>query len=282
MYYFIDTFSEKMNVIVDIPEEDCRAALEANDRISTLVDFFFLGNCVCNSLTELAQWSYGAQLGGNWLIRNLHIAEKMCRNFMFEFRTALDHMETQINREYGKKSMLYQVFKEATAQAYDSCPEYAFTYHLRNCSQHCKDIVHGFRGTKYLGISSSCERLMHDYSEWKSCDKAFMNICGENIDLLSTFECAFGALNTVYQSVFEYMLNEFHLGDDVLMLREFGHFFLDRYGHGIHSFHIASFQKSDGSNASVNDIHSAELQINICAIDWDSIFCLSDLISHKE
>ena len=49
-------------------------------------------------------------------LRNLHTAERLVRGFLFEFRTCLDHMETEIKRAYGEDSDLWEIFKTGTVQ----------------------------------------------------------------------------------------------------------------------------------------------------------------------
>ena len=44
----------------------------------------------------------------------------------------IEEMEAHIKDEHGEDSEIWKIFDENTSIAYDSCPEYAFTYHLRN------------------------------------------------------------------------------------------------------------------------------------------------------
>jgi hypothetical protein len=51
--------------------------------------------------------------------------------------TFLDHYEAKLKRRHGKDSGKVQVFKQATAAAYDGCFSYRFMYSIRNYVQHC-------------------------------------------------------------------------------------------------------------------------------------------------
>ena len=148
----------------------------------------------------------------------MHAAERLVRGFLFEFRTCLDHMETEIKRVYGEDSELWKIFKDGTSNAYDKHPEYAFTYHLRNCSQHCKNVVHGFNCATGIGISSNVQTLLTEYDRWKQEDKDYMSASGSEIDLLYTFSETFKAFNSALVPVIRYLLNSNSVGDKLLYL----------------------------------------------------------------
>ena len=60
------------------------------------------------------------------------------RGFLFEFRACLDHVEKEIKHDFGIDTDAWKFFKElGTSKVYDTVPEYAFTYHLRNAGKKC-------------------------------------------------------------------------------------------------------------------------------------------------
>jgi hypothetical protein len=57
-------------------------------------------------------------------------ANRRILNFLYSFRTFLDHWETKLKRRYGKDSEQVRRFKAACSDAYDSCFSYRFIYKL--------------------------------------------------------------------------------------------------------------------------------------------------------
>lgn len=228
---------------------------------------------------ELIEWSNGSNSSGNYILRNLHTAERLVRGFLFEFRTCLDHMETEIKRAYGEDSDLWKIFKTGTSSAYDDHIEYAFTSHLRNCSQHCKNVVHGFNCTTGIGISSNTSRLLSEYKKWKQIDKDYMAACGSDVDLLKTFSETFSAFNTALKPVMQYLLNNNNTGTKLLYLREWGDSLHSQFKHDVHCYHIVNIEFSDGSSATQNDMASGDVIVNAYPLDWELIYELSDSIT---
>ncbi|WP_327324572.1 hypothetical protein OG735_20120 [Streptomyces sp. NBC_01210] len=58
-------------------------------------------------------------------------------NWLNATRLFLDHENTWLAREYGKKSPELSEFQEACSAAFDSCRAYRFLYKLRNYTTHC-------------------------------------------------------------------------------------------------------------------------------------------------
>lgn len=58
-------------------------------------------------------------------------------NYVFSFRTYIDHLETFLKRTFGDTSNEVIAFKKLTAELYDNHFEYRFIYKLRNYAQHC-------------------------------------------------------------------------------------------------------------------------------------------------
>lgn len=58
-------------------------------------------------------------------------------NYVFSYRTYIDHLETFLKRTFGDASNELTTFKKLTAELYDNHFEYRFIYKLRNYAQHC-------------------------------------------------------------------------------------------------------------------------------------------------
>lgn len=101
-------------------------------------------------------------------------------NLMMSARTFLDHMETFAKREYGKPSEAVDLFKELTAEEFDSRFSYKFMYKLRNYVQHCGMPPLSYSKSKsfdehapYVGITLMFDRdaLISGFDGWGSIVK---------------------------------------------------------------------------------------------------------------
>lgn len=279
MYYLVDMYDNTLNFIDNISNKTCEEMLDASDSVHEVLELYNLGKCVSDAWDELIQWSNEADRGGNHIMRNLHTAERLVRGFLFEFRTCLDHMETEIKRVYGEDSELWKIFKNGTSNAYDKYPEYAFTYHLRNCLQHCENVVHGFNGTTGIGITSNVQTLLAEYKKWKQVDMDFMSASGSEIDLLNTFSVTFIAFNTALVPVIQYLLNTNRVGEKLLYLRSWGDSLHTRFEHDVHCYHIVNITFRNGNDATRDDMATGDIIVNTYTIDWGLIYELSDLVT---
>ena len=282
MKYFVDMYDDKTHFITSIGEEQCNEVLQSYNAVDEVLYFYGMGKCVSDALGQLLEWNDTANPSGNYLMRNLHTAERLVRGFLFEFRTCLDYMKTHIKEKHGTKTELWKIFERNRSKQYSKHPEYAFTSHLRNCAQHCTTVVHGFNGKSRMGISSNSNQLLKDYHEWKPIDKDFITKSGDNIDLVDTFSIAFQAFNAALKPVMEYLLNHNDVGKEIIFLRQWGDYLCKRYGHEVHCYHIFDIQYQDGSSATKEDMDSGNVVVNAYAIDWELIYELSSSISEKK
>jgi len=96
-------------------------------------------------------------------------------NYLFSFRTYLDHCLTLYSRQYGSKSDEINDFKSLCSQLFDENFEYRFFYKLRNFTQHCGLPIEIFK-TKFsiregkYDIQICCQidpkQLLKKYDEW--------------------------------------------------------------------------------------------------------------------
>jgi len=281
MYYLVDMYDGKLNFVENIEETVCREILDASDSVKETLEFYALGKGFCDAWDQLILWSNTANRDGNYMMRNLHTAEHLVRGFLFEFRTCLDHIETDIKRKYGEDSELWNIFKTGTGNAYDNFPEYAFTYHLRNCSQHCKNIVHGFIGNTGIGISSNVSLLLNDYKKWNAVDKQFMESSGPVLDLLAIFTVTFTAFNNSLKPVIQYLLNTNNTAQKLLYLRKWGDSLCKEFKHDVHCYHIANIISCDGQVIPMENMSQDNVSVRIYPIDWSFIYELTDSIVEK-
>lgn len=279
MKYFVDMHDNKSHFITSIGEEKCNEVLQSYNAVDEVLFFHGMGMCVRDALEQLLEWNKTANPSGNYLMRNLHTAERLVRGFLFEFRTCLEYMKTHIKEKYGTKTELWKLFERNKSKQYREHPEYAFTNHLRNCAQHCTTVVHGFNGKKGMGISSNSKQLLKDYHEWKPIDKDFINKSGDNIDLVDTFSIAFQAFNEAFKPVMKYLINHNDVGKEITFLRQWGDYLCKVYGHEVHCYHIFDIQYQDGRSATKEDMDSGNVVVKAYPIDWELIYELSDSIT---
>jgi len=218
------------------------------------------------------------------LLRNQHAAERYCRGFLFELRTYLDHMQTMLTREYGKGSAILTDFQIGTHNAYDNSPEYAFSYRLRNCSQHCENVVHRAIetvGRKGIRAFSQPDLLLSSFSEWKSDEKAYILSHTDNMDLMDIFEKTFDALAYVHTPVIQHMLNQNGVAADVRFLRDFADW-LQEANHvdqgDLWYWHFAHAVHADATEATPEEYnnHAADIRFDVQVLDWESMYSLTD------
>ena len=279
IYAINNTGLHKINGIPDGVAETLCANVQGVQRV---LRFYLLGVYLHEAYEQLQEWSEQQQgIHGNRAENLRHKAERLCRGFLFEFRTCLDHIETEIKRQYGEDSEFWRFYKRHKNEAYDNHPEYAFTYKLRNCSQHCTEIVHGFNGSEGLGLSSNRELLLTGYDGWKPCHKEHMENLGKNIELLPQFRQALAAFDTVLTALIQYLLDENGTDEKLAYIKKWGDALHRECGYDINDINVIEFVYEDGRAATAEEFEAGTPGIAIHAqvIDWDTI---TDLFSRLQ
>lgn len=281
-YHLFHSFDGKLNPIAGVPEDLPEKMSDAVSNTAEVLEFYMLGLFVRASLEALKTWSTEtSRVFGEYLMRDLHIADKLCRDFLFEFRTCLDHMETKIKQRHGKNSQLWQLFKDNTSSAYDNCKEYGFTYHMRNSAQHCTSIVHGFNGSTGVGISCNKNQLLREDDCWKQYDKDYLKTQNDEIDLLSVFQKAYIAFEEATAPVIQYMIQQGNVYQNLWLLRKWGDALSKDFLIDVHYFHIFIAAEQDGDPVSMNGVVPEGTGLKCIAIDWDSIYGITDCMKPK-
>lgn len=245
---------------------------------------------VKDALVDFENWCQTAKTGGEAIVRNLHTAERYCRGFLFEFKTYLDHMQAMLSHEYGKTSQALQAFVDGTHNAYDNSPEYAFTYQLRNCSQHCENVIHNLAVVpNRLGVRpvSTPGKLLANYDKWKATEKAYIQSHSSTMDLLRIFEKTFDALSYVHTPVIQYMLDHDGVAADVVYLKKWADWLLVSYpdtSDDIWKWHFAHVTKADGTEATAEDYNNRAvgLHFDVQILDWGSVRDLSASLKERK
>lgn len=96
-------------------------------------------------------------MAGSFLEEVAFNLNRLVLNFLSAFRTFIDHVETDLNRTYGKESENFKIFKESRSFCYDNCFSYRFLYKLRNYSQHVGMPITGLNTDSRLAHTNPLE-----------------------------------------------------------------------------------------------------------------------------
>ena len=222
------------------------------------------------------------------ILRNMHAAERYCRGFLLEYKTYLDHMQTTLTHEYGNESQILKDFKDGTHSAFNATPEYAFTYYLRNCSQHCENVVHRVTATKGMrGIHPKADpkTLLSTWDGWKKQAKDFLSSHPGEINLLNVFIKTHDALASVHVPVMQYMLHQGNTASNLQFLRRLADWLLTNYSdqdNDIWDWHFAHAVHADGTEATVEEYRQKfpDIRFDVQVLDWETLMNLCPSIKY--
>ena len=87
---------------------------------------------------------------------------RLILNFLSATRSFLDHTETRLKREFGKKSDEISLFQNLTSQAYDNNFSYRFLYKSMLGNLKAQKIIAKNRESVYLGNSPKSTRYANE------------------------------------------------------------------------------------------------------------------------
>lgn len=288
MYCFIKIKDDRIEKTISLESPKGIEIADSVKNVAKILEAHRRVIYVHDALDDFDKWSREAKNGGAMILRNLHTAERLCRGFLFEFKTYLDHMQTTLSHRYGKKSQALQQFLDGTHDAYDNSPEYAFTYQLRNCSQHCENVVHTAMDMKDRnGVTpmSVSEKLLAEFGGWKANDKEFLKQT-EKVDLLAVFKKTYDALGYVHTPVIQYMLDHDGVAADVMYLRKWANC-LEKNHHvskdEIWYWHFAHMIHSDGREVTEEEYQQnhPDREYQVMVLDWGTLYELSDALKTR-
>lgn len=283
MYAFVKivsdeiTGAQRFEHISAQDDETSELVFQAINNTRELVFYYTNFVYVHEDLTELENWCIQAKPVGEYLTRNHHMAEKLCRGFLYEFRAFVDHLETGIKRTYTENSELYRLFKEKSGYVYDNIPEYGFVYKLRNCSQHCVDIVHSIQSTPNgIRPASVPSKLLADF-DWNVKNKTYLQGINGNIDLQVAFEKTYNAIGNYQQPIIQYLLDHNGVSADIKYLRDWGNLLAPTLDE-VFNWHFMHIKREDGSEATPEDYNQRVpgLDFDAFPIDWKAVYEITD------
>ncbi len=139
---------------------------------------------------------------------------RLAMNYLFSFRTYIDHWETYIKRLWKSDYTYLKKFKDVTASEYDNCMGYRITYRLRNYVQHCDipisravgSIIKGGKAKRKVYVNRS--RLINEFKEWKKEEEDYLQKQDEYFEILPLFYDAKEALLRIQEKLIQHRINE--------------------------------------------------------------------------
>ncbi len=131
--------------ITKITDEQFRILLKDEKKLSEFLSLKSLFDITVMNLGDLQKYITALDL----YLRNNRVLildepdfialniNRLLLNYIFSFRTYIDHLETFLKRQFGGSSQEVKDFKKLTGNFYDNHFEYRFVYKLRNYAQHC-------------------------------------------------------------------------------------------------------------------------------------------------
>lgn len=283
MKYNEESKSQRFEAFHKLDDETKDLVVGAYKNTQELIELHINFMYLHEALVELEKWCSTVKTSGEYLTRNRHTAEKLCRNFLYEFRAFADHLEAGIKRKHGADSALCKLFKDKSGKAYDSVPEYGFTSHLRNCSQHCVDIVHSIQSNeKGLRPASSPERLLNDF-DWNQKDKNFIKSFTKNIDLQEIFEKTYNAIGIYHEPIMQYLLDHDGVNADIIYLKDWAKT-LSSSEEEIYSWHLMNIKQADDSDATLEDYKNGVpgLKFDAYPIEWKAVYEITSHLTKRK
>ncbi|WP_346829452.1 hypothetical protein ABDX87_20075 [Pseudomonas abietaniphila] len=133
---------------------------------------------------------------------------RLLLSYLAATRTFLDHTQTSLAREYGKKSDQLAYFKLLTAREHDERISYRLLYKLRNYVQHCgiPPVEFAVQHEPGVGINidltMSPGTLLSVYDEWGAFVKKDLQECEGPIYLVGIVDENLESLKRIYLSLY--------------------------------------------------------------------------------
>lgn len=202
----------------------------------------------------------------------------ICRDYLFSLRTCLDHMEKYVKDLKDQGTDLLKLFTDGTHAAYDGCKEYGFTYHLRNCVQHCENIVFKVDSNTESDIKTSKAMLLSNYDGWNEYDKEFLCGCEDYFSLTKLFSKAQKAFEKAIAPVLQYTIDKGTVTEDLLFLRNWGDSLSGFFQHDVQCFHLIVAIRPDQTPVDMNGEVPMDAELTGYLIDWEMIYQLTNCI----
>lgn len=144
--------------------------------------------------------------------KSIRLIDKWLLNILSSFKALIEHLETRITKNYGKRSNELSILKNAQSYEFDNEFSYAFAYKLRNYVQHCgipqititinsdQNISNEIQLS--LEIDLHRDDLLSNYDSWGAVKDRLINQ-DEKICLLNIFDELMTSLLRIFSNIKE-------------------------------------------------------------------------------
>ena len=99
--------------------------------------------------------------GAEHLMSNRHTAERKCRGLLLELKTYFLQMQSKLASKYGENSAIYKMYEDEKDDAKCKDISFALAMDLKECANHCNEIVHSFVSPDKKNTSSHVVFQLH-------------------------------------------------------------------------------------------------------------------------
>jgi len=285
MYCILEIKSSSLKEPYWIDKEQYHKITRILNDSSDLLDSIELFSFFVEAYEELRNWCMHADVNAENIMSNRHMAERKCRGVLLELKTYFLQMKSKLGRKYGENSPIYKMFIEAEEDAKRTDAAFALAMELKECSNHCNEIVHSFVAPEKKGYLQPCSiptKLLSEFNGWKKENRKYLMSLSDNIDLLDLFASVCNVVKKIQMQVTEYFLKMNRLRERLLELREF----MDNYftKESCIYFHLAHMVYRNKHDAPKVAFYQKKVGVTFEAypIDWKVLYDLTDLLREGE
>lgn len=282
MYCLLEIKSASMREPHWIEKEQYYKILQIKTKANDLLDAVELLSFFTEAYEDLTSWCMNANINAEYLMNNKHTAERKCRSVLLELKTYFLQMEKKLENKYGDQSKIYKLFTDAKDKAKRTDELFMFVMDLKECANHCNEIIHTFLSPSPKEYVQPCcipAHLLTDYDSWSKTSRKYLTSLTGNIDLLDIFEYVCDVIKRIQKDLINQLLEKDSLTDSLLELRRFmdGHFTKEN----CLNFHLAHMVYQNGKDAPKVSFYQKKVTVEFNAhlIDWKVVYELTDLLA---
>ncbi|MCI5509199.1 MAG: hypothetical protein MR436_01870 [Eubacterium sp.] len=161
MYCLLQIQSSSLKKPYWIEKEQYSKLVYILDESRDLLDVIDLFAFFTEAYEELRGWCMNTDAGAEHLMSNRHTAERKCRGLLLELKTYFLQMQSKLARKYGENSAIYKMYEDEKDDAKCKDISFALAMDLKECANHCNEIVHSFVSPDKKNTSSHVVFQLH-------------------------------------------------------------------------------------------------------------------------
>lgn len=217
--------NKTISTIGDIPQKHCDKFRNSYNNVTKLISLHSLFSYVQIAWEELQNLREEFANYNNGDIplseKNLVLAEKACRDFLFHYMTYCDMLDAFVKTSFGRGSKM-AVSVEDKLKKMKRIPEVSLIHSFRNCVTH-KACLLSFVRNKQGAVEflADAAALQKQYKQWETRDLRLMKSYGNLFDVVVPFEKAYNELFNFHCLLSVKYINDNKLGNDIHFLLSF-------------------------------------------------------------